>query len=79
MTVLSDILKFFQNRNFVFLSPYEKTNYIHEYNQLYENTIYDFIENDAIRNQPYIKVIFDIVWNKKPIGELYILNYLINP
>ncbi|MCP2728149.1 hypothetical protein [Limnofasciculus baicalensis] len=64
MTVLSDILKFFQNRNFVFLSPHEKTNSIHEYNQLYENTIYDFIENDAIRKQAYRKVIFNKVKDK---------------
>lgn len=64
MTVLSDLLKFFQNRNFVFLSPHEKTNSIHEYNQLYENTIYDFIENDTIRKQAYSKVIFDKVKDK---------------
>ncbi|EGJ30253.1 MULTISPECIES: hypothetical protein [Moorena] len=64
MTIRSDIFKFFQNLNFVFLSGFDKINSINENNNLYINAMYDLMENDEIRTQAYRKVISEKVKDK---------------
>lgn len=64
MTIRSDIFKFFQNRDFVFLSGYENIASINDNNNLYIDTMYDFMEDDATRSQAYRKVIYKKIKDK---------------